>query len=221
MLAPLAVSFLFDEVENLTIDSAIPIAKYTATTHRDTGDHDAITAPFIGSITIKGDAKRNIAGVLEANIIAMDPLATLGIGKVTVANFLRNADVTARGNIGSITVGGMQNVHLIAGRGGQTPLFPDSLNDLNDFTLKSVSVKGVAGSAFSFLNTIIASKTLGSVSLTGVQTNNASTSFGIVADKLASFKATPPSASLPPLKKLDTAIDDATPGGDDFIVHVL
>lgn len=49
VLAPLAVSFTFDEVDELSINSAIPIAKYTATTHRDTGSPDAITAPFIGS----------------------------------------------------------------------------------------------------------------------------------------------------------------------------
>jgi hypothetical protein len=221
VLAPLAVSFTFDEVDELSIASAIPIAKYTATAHRDTGNADAITAPSIGSVTIKGDPKRSILGVLEADLISTDSTAKLGIGKVTVANFLRNAAISAAGNVGSVTVGGLENARIVAGKTNQTPTLPDSLDDLADFSLKSVSVKGVASSAFSVLNSVIAAKTLGSVSLTAVQTNNESTSFGIVADKLASFKAAPPSAALPPLKKLDAAISDATPDGDDFIIRVL
>lgn len=159
--------------------------------------------------------------MLEADLISTDATAKLGIGKVTVANFLRNATVSAAGHVGSVTVGGLENARVIAGKTNQTPTLPDSLDDLADFSLKSVSVKGVLGSAFSVINSVIASKTVGSVSLTAVQTNNASTPFGIVADKLASFKAAPASAALPPLKKLDAAINDATPGGDDFIVRVL
>ena len=221
VLAPMTVTFLFDEVDDLSINSAIPIAKYTATAQRDTGDPDTITAPSIGNVTIKGDPSRNIAGVLEADLISTDSTAKLGIGKVTVANFLRDAILAAAGNIGTVTVGGMQNARIYAGKNNQTPLLPDSLDDLDDFSLKSVAIKGVAGSAFSFINSVIAAKTLGSVTLSAVQTNNASTPFGIVADTLASFKATPPDAALPPLKKLDTAINDATPGGDDFIVRVL
>ncbi|MCE9592368.1 MAG: hypothetical protein K8S99_17830 [Planctomycetes bacterium] len=220
---PVAVTFVFDEVDELSITSAIAIKSYTATAHRDRdGTRDVITAPSIAAVAIKGAAARSILGVFEADLIATDPAVASPIGKVTVADFVRNAIIESVGSMGAVTVGGSENASFYAGRANGAPAFPDALAQLNDFSIKSFTVKGVFGVTPTFINTILAARTLTKVALLDVDTTNGGTKFGLVADTIGAFTTKPVLPALATLKKATLADDDATGDeADDFVIRVL
>lgn len=206
------VAFIFDQVNELSITSAIPIKSYTATQHLDRdNDPDIITAPSIAAITIKGD--------FEASLRLTDRSAKATLGKLTVAGVVRNARIDSAGHIGAITLGGSENVSYYAGVANGSPALPATLEQLGAFSIKSFTHKPGIGS---FINSFIAAKAIAKVTLSNVDAENDGTRFGIVADTLGLFAVTPPSAALPPLKKADLAADDASGDpDDDFIIRLL
>lgn len=67
------VAMKFDRINDLVIDSSTPIKSITATEWLDTeGAFDSISAPSLGTLTVRGDSRRGIAGNFEASIVLGD-----------------------------------------------------------------------------------------------------------------------------------------------------
>lgn len=87
-------------ISNLTVDSKMPIKKITATEWLG----GAIEAPWVGSIAIKGDKKRGIAGDFEADI-DLDGIGApkeVTLKKVKVAGTITGGNWVITGHCGSI-----------------------------------------------------------------------------------------------------------------------
>jgi hypothetical protein len=93
---------------------------------------------------------------------------------------------------------------------------PASLNDFEvAVEIKALTIKGISGSTEpSFVDSRIAARNLGKVSLKDMKADNEGISFGFAADKITSY-----ARDNTKLSKLDT------PGGldkqDDYIVRIL
>jgi ELWxxDGT repeat protein len=104
-----AVTLVFREVANADIVSAIPIKSLTVIDWQDTDeDPDTITAPFIGSVTTKGDTANALAGDFEAGFILSGVGVAAGKPALNSANIkgslTGNSNIT--GGVGALKVGG-------------------------------------------------------------------------------------------------------------------
>ncbi len=102
------VAFIFDELTNVEIDSAMHVRSLTATSWRDTdGDADFLKAPSLASLTIKGS--KTVAGDFQAGLNLSGTGLTARqttLGKATIAGVVGGADAwDIAGNVGSITIG--------------------------------------------------------------------------------------------------------------------
>lgn len=215
-----AVEIQFDDASDLSVSSGIPIKLFVSTQLLDSGTLTQIDAPSIAAIKINGDKKRSINGDFQADVLTTDAAAKLALGSVTVAGNMSGVRIRSAGHIGTVTVGALIDSQIYAGYlTGTTPTFPDSLDDLGDFAIKSVTVKSGLGPDFDYSQSVIAARTLGKISMANVNVNVGT--HLLFADKLGSFSVKPVNAALPALKNLDAADNDATPEGDGFVIRIV
>ena len=168
------------------------------------GAPDALTAPSVGSMTVRGD--------LGADLVVTE------LARLTVGGTMTGSDLRASGNVGTVRAGAMRDSRVFAGvRDGVTTM-PDSADDFaTAASIKGVTVSGRTPGAFS--DTMIAAAQIGRVSLGAVATDNGGAPFGVVADRIASISATGGSAGRFSARNLDDPGQSVTEG--DFRLRVL
>lgn len=170
-----------------------------------TGD---IAAPTIKSLIVKGD-------MTSANLTLTGPGAALG--RATVSGTITNSRIQAANGIGSVAAAAINGSSIYAGLTTEGGILPTSLADFNPDPsgIKSVTVKGAAAS---FINSNIASRTIGKLNLGAIQTDNGGVPFGVAGDTIASLTGTGAAGAI----KLTRLNDPAqTQTQQDFLVTVL
>ena len=167
-------SLKFGSVSDFSIESLARIKSLRAAEWIDTdGLRNRIAAPSIGSIGIHGN--------LEANI----GLANSGtLGSLHVVGFFRNADLVVRGDIGKVSVGGLDHAKIYAG----VTTRPNDAGDFSQATaIASLSVNGVAGFSRAFIASNVAAAHIGPIFVKGIGGSGGLGKFGIVADSIKSY----------------------------------
>jgi hypothetical protein len=117
----------FDRVSNLEIKSDMPVKSITATEWLV----GYIDAPWVGSFTIKGDAKRRIAGDLsmDMDLSGVGAPKGLALGSVKVAGTISGGYWLIAGNISAVQMA------------ASDPSFEMSVDDYNLASLKAIGNK--------------------------------------------------------------------------------
>jgi len=179
------LALAFDRVSDLSVTAAMPLRSVTATEWLETGTH-SITAPSVGTLTIRGDAVRKIPGNFEIDLNLTSALAAQSLAGMTVAAWMKGSMISARSGIGYVTVGGLWGSAIFAGVANVLMQLPDPGKDFDLVarSIRSVTVRGIAGAAASMIDSHIAAANLGTMSLGVVQFDNLGTPFGLASDKL-------------------------------------
>jgi hypothetical protein len=220
-----AVTLTIDIVDDADIVSLMPVKSISITDLSG-----SLTAPSAGSITIKGDKKRNIGGGSDTDINVTGDIGAVSIagtlsnnwdcntvksikayeadnfhltlsgkpntkkpalGSLTVTDWISYSRILSAGSIGSITVVGVWDSTFFAGIADAClvdlnaddvldlpPILDDTFNE--SATITSISVKGIKNGPISyFVNSNIAAKNLGSVSIAYPAYYNVGEPFGI------------------------------------------
>jgi len=181
-----AVTIVFDQVADLTLDSQMPIKSITATEWLG----GEVNTPSVGSITIKGDAKRGISGDLyDVNLIlSQQPnVKIMALGKLTVNGWIDSSQILSQGNIGTVTAGAMTDSNCFAGVAEDINGLP--VAEANSFdntaTIKSIMIKGIKGESTPFfVNSNIAAVNILNASIVYPQSDNSGVPFGLSADNI-------------------------------------
>lgn len=174
-----------------------------------------ITAPSIGSMSIKGDKKAGISGDCEGVITlsgAGVPAGKSTLSKLAVSGAISNANINvANGNVGSIAALTMVDSHVYVGYTPTDPNIPLAGGTfVPSLRLGSLQIKAkVNGLANSFA---VAAQ-IGKIAPTSVQTNNIGVPFGVLANESISAVT----VKTPAFKWSPTGATDQSSG--DF--HVI
>ena len=154
----------------------------------------ALTAESVGKAIIKGS-------LIDVSLTLTQPPSTTkhtfyALGRLAVTGRMVGSAVNSAGSIGTVSVGTMENSQVCAGLAASTQSIPQVRNDFAstpDDTLpqiKSITVLGAVGQAYSFQNSIIAAWDIGAVRLEDIQfdTPGSDVWFGISANHLASYR---------------------------------
>jgi len=174
-----------------------------------------VTGP-VGAMNIRGDATGSwaataiksvaVGGDADELYLYVDRAADakgrkLGLGKLTVTGRLSDSRILAAGNIGSVTVGAMENTDAYAGYIAATldtvmglPA-ADEMNNIILFdalaTIKSLTVKGLKDDSGEYVDSFVASNIgaakLGAVNLAYAALDDASPLFGATGHTLRSY----------------------------------
>jgi hypothetical protein len=199
------------EVENLSIDSAIPIKSIKVASWKDTdATPDAITAPWVGSIRSAGD--------FAAAITVSDATQKNSLGKLTAKGVLSSL-IRSAGSIGSVTAGRLVHAQIFAAVDDGVTGLPDAADDFADGSaakIGRVTAKGIEGGGASFVASVIAAPSVGKVSLKDVQVDNAGAAFGVAADSAIARVARTGAAAV-------KALDDSSENRADldFILRLV
>jgi hypothetical protein len=123
--------------------------------------------------------------------IARDFNGDLTIGSLNnakVGGLVTGARWDVNGDIGTVTVGGLHNSSIFAGIRDDVTGLPDSADEFEtQQAIGKLTVKGVRGQPFAFVNANVAAYALGTIQLRDPQTANGGTPFGVAAHSLKSF----------------------------------
>jgi len=180
-----AAALTFNKVSDLVLASAMPIRSLAAVEWlAPTPKSNSISAPSIGTLAIKGDAKQSSRGDFGAVVNLTNPGAKQSLTTMTVAGMLDGAEVRARSAIGTVTVGAMQNALIFAGVKDTVTGLPDPAADFDATTsIGTVKVNGLKTPAPWTINSSIAAAKLGTITLAGIQFTNANP-FGLAGHSL-------------------------------------
>lgn len=198
--AGVPTTFAFGNVADVILTSASAIKSIKATQWLDADNTpDAIAAPAIGSVTVKGEFRADI---------------TTGVLLKAKFGSLVDSDLRADGSIGTITAGAAANTRIFAGVLPSVSILPTSLADFANpaATIKAVSIKGI------FSNAFVAAPAIGRAALGTIVPANAGSPLGVAADRIRSLSALTPTQRLR-FARLDEAGEVATEG--DFLVRML
>lgn len=214
------VKLVFDRVADTTINSARGIASLVATEWiGNLSPQDAINAPYVTSVQIKGDKKRAIRGDFGANITTTDATKPLNI--LNVAGRVFYVDLAIAGNIGTFTAGAIEGSVVSSGWTGEgIPAFPEFSNDLGPGTIGTFTLKGLAGVNAAFNRTHIFARNLGKFTLGVVDPDSFNNPFGLAATAINSVKFTRDGTSVS-LSKLTTVGDFDTDLLDTFVIRIV
>ena len=180
------------------------------------GDSVLLTAPCIGTITLRGDPHQHLAADCGASVaISGNGLTTnqLALGALTLAGALSNASVVvSNGRVGTIAAGQIIDSTIYIGYEPNDPSNPFTGGGTfaDNLRLDSVSVSARSNG---FVNSEIAAAIIGTVHLASVRTGNSGQPFGILANgRLAGV-----SVKSPAFKWVHTGASDQSLG--DF--HVI
>jgi cyclophilin family peptidyl-prolyl cis-trans isomerase len=169
-------------VQDYSFESYMPVRSLTAVEWLDSDDLPE-TLSFLSLDTLSITGAKNVArGDLQASV---EVVGGTSVGSITVAGFLTASTVTTVGNIGSITLGGIEQSSVFAG----TTARPAELDDFSAArTLSKFTIKGIAGYVGDlFIDSQVAAQTLGSVSVQKIGTTGSAGAFGFVADVIKSY----------------------------------
>ena len=187
---------------------------------------------LVGATVTAGTIRRLTAfgSVADSRVTLTDPFDPLvpALGTLTVAGPMTGSTVAAAGGVGTVSLGGMAGSQIYVGRTSADP-FPDAADDFAAAPagIKKVRVGARSATAPTFAGSVVAARTLGSVSLSLVDTANAATAFGLVADSVASLSARNVAGQSLRIKSLDdpaVAADTLAATGftfGDFAVRVV
>jgi len=135
----------------------------------------SIQAARVASITVAGTAATLTAPAVSGDFAA--DVTVTGAGKTTltmaVAGWLDGAAIASpNGPLGSIALGGIRNSAITAG------------DNLTQTLLSRLTVKGIKGQSFSFINSTVSAWTLGTISVKGVQADNGNQAHGITGHRI-------------------------------------
>ena len=169
-------------VHDYTLESSMPIGSLTAVEWLETtGSEEALSLLALDKLTITG-AKGGPRGDLQAsvNIAASTP-----VGSITIAGLLNAATITTAGDIGSVTIGGMNESNIFAGTLARPALLTDFFADriISKFTIKGIA--GFTGDLFA--GSQVAAQEFGTISVQKVDPTNGAVPFGFVADVIKSY----------------------------------
>ncbi len=164
----------FKSVSDFSVESLSRIRLIRADQWIETdGTTNHITAPSIGNIAIRGN--------LEANI-GMTTSEALGV--FYVGGFFRNATLTTRADVNSVSVGGLDHANFFVG----TKARPASTNDFAQIhSINSFIIAGVPGAAHSFIASNVTAAHIGSIVVRGLDPLDSPSKFGFVADAVRSY----------------------------------
>ena len=139
----------------------------------------SITAARIASITVTGVPGPKgvplVSGDFGADV-TLTETARQALSRLSATGWLVGATISSLAPIGTIAAGGIRDSTISAGAPGIHT------------SLTGLTVSGIKGAAYAFMNSNVSAWTLGSVSLKAVQTANESlVTFGITAHTLASY----------------------------------
>ena len=172
-------------VQDLSLESSMPIATLTAIEWLDTDGTPNDYIKTIGLDTLKITGAKNVRGNFEADLRNDD---TTAIKSLSVAGFVNNATIRTFGDIGTVSFGGMNASNLFLGVSER----PDDLSDFGDaLTLKSFTIKGISGfTGDLFIDSQVAAANINTVKVKGVATASGDSDFGFVADAIKSYNRT-------------------------------
>jgi hypothetical protein len=142
----------------------------------------------------------------------------VALGKATIGGAITRTRIQAASGIGSITAASMTDSTIYAGVNTDSGILPTAPEDFTagSSSILSVTLKGAAGTP-TFVNSNIAARTLGKISLGIVQTGNAGVPFGLAGDTVASVAGSGNGAIK--LSKLSDAAQSTTQ--EDFNIRVF
>jgi RHS repeat-associated protein len=145
------------------------------------GDLDgSLTAPSIKSLRVTGSVNGSTLTLTGSN-------ATLGrlaaLGSFTVTGNVSRSNISAAGNVGPVSVGGMSGSTLFAGITSGITGLPTTSDFTGTASIVSFSVAGKAP----FANSDVAAEAIGAVTLRNVTASNGGTPFGVATKSLRSF----------------------------------
>lgn len=150
-----------------------------------------LTANFVGTISVKGDSKRHLAGdVVTSTFTTLandgNPKTNFGLKTLTVAGTVQSSSFNIlAGNVKTVKVGRFLNSNLYLDYTAGAPFSTGTFNTANVFTLGSFTTTAATGkdatnpSNWAFANSQIAADTIVSVRLSGLRTGNGGNEFGI------------------------------------------
>lgn len=171
-------------VKDYSILSLMPIASLTALEWIDAnpGSIDSISTPALGILKITGNA--SVRGDFEADLTLSESSV---VSSITIAGLLKDSNIRAYGNIGSVTVGGMLNSTILAGVNS----IPDATSDFTDpLSIGAFTIKGIKNyqGDYLFADSIVSAHTLGTIKLLGTfDTTSDRGDIGFFADVIKSY----------------------------------
>ena len=113
------VTFAFDRVVDLVIESALRIKSLTASEWLDaSGVTDVIDAPSLGKLDIRGNRKRGVRGDFEADLkLAGAPDLQKTLGNVKIAGDARQVDIDVAKDAGNVSIKGAADTVFINATG--------------------------------------------------------------------------------------------------------
>jgi cyclophilin family peptidyl-prolyl cis-trans isomerase len=113
--------------------------------------------------------------------------AGIALGKATISGAIVRTRIQADSGIGSVTAASMADSTIYAGVNTDGGILPIAADDFTagSSSIVSVTLKGASGTP-TFVNSNIAARSLGKISLGIVQTGNAGVPFGLAGDTVAS-----------------------------------
>lgn len=210
-----------------TITAANTAAAWTATVSgtvqklavtRDASLH--VSATSIGTLSIGGNLTQSAITLSQAPVVSTPALKALG--SFTVGGTVHATVLKSAGHLGLVTVGAIRNSSILAGITPGSTGLPDAANDFAmSATIDGFTVKGIAGAPFSFIDTIVAAKQLGTVVVRDVATDNAGVTFGLAANKIASFTSYQGTNVTKKLTNLTPASNPSSYQVGDFVVRAV
>jgi hypothetical protein len=167
----------------------------------------AATFANLSAATVTGTTigKFNVGGAIVGSTLTVeDPFnpALPTLGSLAVKGSIAGSRITSNGTVGTVKAAGLVGSEIYAGVvGGER--FPSAATAFaNEAALKKLTLKAAPGAA-AFANSVIAANNLGKINLGVINTDNAATPFGILADTIAGLSATNTSGQRLKLAKLD------------------
>jgi len=232
----------FGQVRELSLEAPnLTVASLTATCWRDDdATSDEISVLRLGTLSVKGSKVGPVAGDFGADIVTTDAASAKPIGAIAVSGWIYGSTIRTTRMIGSITAGGLRDSNifssvapaitdfagvLAAGAGAFTAVVLPR-GAYGGGSLASLKVTGIAGAAYSVINSSVAVEQLGAVSLLNVRTDNTASgggAFGLAGTSIKSYvRKTGKVTTVKVPKRLGPAtIDTGDLPGDQFIVRLF
>jgi hypothetical protein len=189
----------FDKVADLSINSGMPIQSLTVTDWHDiNGASDLIQAPWLGTLTSKGD--------FEADLKLTTPNAGVGLSNATISGNLNKATWNVTGNISKIALTGTADHDTIRSTGNMDSVtlgasissdflagvnqsvsrhaalhddFVNTLATIKAFTISGLKT-GLANARF-FVDSNLSAASLGTITLKNIDITHGGNEFGLFA----------------------------------------
>jgi hypothetical protein len=187
-------------LDNVDVTSLTPLSSFRAAAYTSTASD--LVAPWIGTLAIAGDcdARMNLNGVgagaftLNTATIGGDLwlndgnwVITGNANSIGVTGWVEDSRLRISGNLNSFSAGGMDASLLFAGINGALTVQPTlAAQFVTHQTIGSVTIKGIPGAAFSFINSNIAAWNITGATLRNIDTVTGGP-FGVAADRVRSL----------------------------------